>query len=117
MRRGRLLVPHRAPARPAPVFLGGDVVRVGHRDTDWPGFAWTTGHDGVGGWVPAELIGLGSDGIAFMTTAYDTRELDAEAGELVVLHREIAHWWWCENAAGDTGWIPARAITPHEDTP
>jgi hypothetical protein len=41
---------------------------------------------------------------------YDTRELDADPGEPLTLHRELAQWWWAENAAGVQGWIPARVL-------
>lgn len=108
-RRARVIAAHRAPDRPAIQVAPGDAVTLGERDNDWPQFVWTTLASGLGGWIPSVLFDR-DYGEATTQQAYDTRELDAEAGELLVLHDELADWWWAENAQGMRGWIPARAI-------
>ena len=109
MKRGRVIATHRAPDRPPIRVAPGDAVTLGERDLDWPDFVWTTLAGGLGGWIPAALFDRDA-GEAVAQVEYDTRELDADIGELLTLHRELASWWWAENAQGASGWIPARAI-------
>jgi len=114
MTRARVIAPHRAPDRPPIRIAPGDVVTLGARDEEWPAFAWTTHANGLGGWVPASLFDR-EQGTATAKVAYDTRELDVDAGERLTLHRELADWWWAENSGGATGWIPARAFERIEE--
>lgn len=109
MPRARVIAAHRAPDRPAIRVAAGDRVTLGKRDSEWPEFAWSTLANGLGDWVPAKLFD-GDRGVVTATEDYDTRELDADAGETLLLHRELAGWWWAENKDGACGWIPARAI-------
>lgn len=116
MKRARVIATHRAPDRPAIRVASGDTVMLGERDIDWPHFVWATLASGLGGWIPAALFDS-ERGAATAREDYDTRELDAEAGEMLTLHHEMAEWWWAENALGRTGWIPARTIEPLEEDP
>jgi hypothetical protein len=119
MRRARVLHVHRPPDREPIRVAAGEQVTLGERDTEWPQFAWTTKADGRGGWVPASLFD-GASGAATALADYDTQELAADPGEYLQLHRELAAWWWAENAAGACGWIPARSIEllpEHEEHP
>ncbi len=116
MRRARVIAAHRAPERPAIRVSAGDAVTLGERDGDWPQFVWTTLAQGLGGWIPAALFDRDT-GMATALGDYDTRELDTTLGEIVILHHEQEQWWWAENARGDSGWIPARAIEPIEENP
>ncbi len=109
MRRARVVVSHHAPDRPAIQVARGDQVTLGDRDRDWPQFVWATLAEGHGGWIPAALFD-GEHGPATALSDYDTRELDAEADEILMLHYELAQWWWAENARGLKGWIPDRAL-------
>ena len=116
MKRARVIVTHRAPDRPAIRVVAGDTVTLGDRDIDWPHFVWATLASGLGGWMPAAMFDA-ERGAARARDDYDTRELDAEAGEVLVLHHEIADWWWAENVLGTTGWIPARNLEPFTASP
>jgi len=107
--RARVVAAHRAPDRPAIRVRPGDAVTLGARDADWPQFVWTTLADGLGGWIPADIFDR-DHGAAVAQQGYDTRELDAEPGDELALHRVQADWWWAENADGASGWIPARVI-------
>ncbi|RNF84412.1 SH3 domain-containing protein [Montanilutibacter psychrotolerans] len=109
MRRARVVVAHRAPDRPAIRVRRGDAVVLGNRDRDWPQFVWTVVEGGNGGWVPAELFDT-DHGRATALADYDTRELDADADQVVQLHHEMARWWWAEDDTGAQGWIPERAL-------
>jgi hypothetical protein len=109
MLHGRVVAEHRAPDRPAIQVAQGDAVTLGERDSDWPQFVWTTLASGLGGWIPSVLFDR-ELGAATAQKDYDTRELDADIGELLKLHYDMAGWWWAENSHGASGWIPARAI-------
>ena len=114
MQRARVIAEHRSPDRPAIRVAAGDSVTLGERDSDWPQFVWTTLAQGLGGWIPAALFDREA-GEAVAQEDYDTRELSAEAGEILTLHREQAGWWWAESVHGEQGWIPSRCIEVIED--
>ena len=115
MRRARVIAAHRAPDRPPIRVAAGDSVTLGERDSDWPQFVWTTLAQGLGGWIPAVLFDR-DIGEATALSDYDTRELDTTIGEILILHHHQEEWWWAENANGDSGWIPARAIELIDET-
>jgi hypothetical protein len=119
MKRARVIAAHRAPDRPPIQVAPGDEVTLGDRDDTWPQFVWTTLANGLGGWIPWVLFDR-EQGAATAHTEYDTRELDADVGDLLVLHREMADWWWAEKiqkgeAHGASGWIPAHALQIIDD--
>lgn len=114
MRRARVIAAHRAPDRPAIRIAPGDTVTLGDRDLDWPHFVWATLASGLGGWIPASMFDA-ERGSATAIDDYDTRELEAEPGEILTLHHETAGWWWAENVLGRTGWIPVRNLEPFEE--
>lgn len=107
--RARVTEAHRAPDRPAMRMQAGERVTLGDRDSEWPEFVWTALASGLGGWVPSALFDA-ERGHASALQDYDTQELAADPGDELVLHNELAGWWWAENARGDTGWIPARKL-------
>ncbi|HEU0306580.1 MAG TPA: SH3 domain-containing protein [Lysobacter sp.] len=115
MKHALVIAMHRAPDRPAIHLEPGDSVTLGARDTDWPQFVWTDLAVGLGGWVPAVLFDRDS-GEATALQSYDTRELGADEGERLILHHELADWWWAENNHGASGWIPTRALRILDDS-
>ena len=116
MRQARVISAHRAPDRPSIRVAAGDPVVLGERDSDWPQFVWTTLAQGLGGWIPAVLFDR-ETGEATALGDYDTRELPTDIGELITVHHQQEGWWWAENAGGESGWIPARAIELVESEP
>ena len=116
MRRARVIAEHRSPDRPAIRVSAGDSVTLGERDSDWPQFVWATLAQGLGGWIPAALFDRDT-GTATALDDYDTRELATRIGESINVHYEQEGWWWAENANGESGWIPARAIELIEEDP
>lgn len=115
MKRAVVTASHRSPDRPAIRVEPGDAVKLGARDHEWPQFVWTDLAIGLGGWVPAVLFDRDS-GEATALQSYDTRELDADEGERLILHHELADWWWAENDRGASGWIPARVLRILDDS-
>jgi variant SH3 domain-containing protein len=110
MRRVRARLAHAVPDRPPIRLAVGDEVDVGGRDTDWPEFVFVTTSDGSG-WVPARYLS-GLSGRAVMQRAYDTSELETEAGEVlkVVVEDSRSGWVWCRSAGGREGWVPLNTL-------
>ena len=115
MKRAVVIASHRAPDRPPIRVEPGDNVTLGERDSEWPQFVWTALATGLGGWMPTVLFDR-DQGEAIAMQPYDTRELDADEGESLVLHHELADWWWAENMQGTSGWIPGRVLRILEDS-
>ncbi len=86
--RARLLCQHRAAYANPVRFQAGQQVSVGVRDEEWPAFAWVTDDSGRAGWAPLAWLRPLGDGRAEALRDYDARELDAQAGEDVLLHHE-----------------------------
>ena len=99
------------PPDQEPVVLSaGDVVIVGHRDTDWPGFLWCTDAAGLEGWVPEDyLVSIDFDR-ARVSQDYSAVELAVTAGDHVDALRSVAGWWWCVADNGASGWVPQKVL-------
>jgi SH3-like domain-containing protein len=109
VRRARLVRDYRTQYHDPVRFARGESVLVGVRDSEWPEFVWATDAGGRSGWVHQRYLD-GDHGEARATRDYTARELDATAGEEVHLIEEAGGWWWCENATGAQGWLPARDL-------
>ena len=97
----------RPPDRKPIELSAGDTVAVGSRDDEWPGFVWCTAADGVGGWVPEELLDDTT-----MLADYSAVELAVDPGDEVTAHRFIQGWWWCRRNDGAEGWLPEGVLGP-----
>lgn len=85
----------------------GDVVRVGQRDNQWPGWIWCTNSDGKSAWVHESFLSVsGEQGV--LTEDYDAAELTVKAGDVLRVLRAVGGWLWCETDHGACGWIPAE---------
>lgn len=100
---------------PDPIVLKqGDALIVGERYDgsegwdDWY-FCSTSAH--AGGWVPAQVIARQADGSGHATEDYTARELDVDAGDVLVGGRVLNGWVWCrrDSPAGE-GWVPLLAV-------
>jgi hypothetical protein len=94
------------------VLMGkaGDVVRLGRKDDEWPGWVWCTSEKGVGSWVP-ELY-LARDGEnGRLLVDYEATELTVSPGDRLALHHEVNGWWWATAVNGAQGWVPADKVT------
>jgi hypothetical protein len=114
MRHARVVLAHRAPDRRPIRVARGETVTLGDRDAEWPQFAWAVIQGGDGGWIPVALFDA-QRGPATALADYDTQELTVAVDEVLVLHYELAQWWWSENASGAQGWVPARALERLDD--
>ena len=101
--------PHKASFDVALAFSAGDRLTVEDRETEWEGWLWCVGADGIGSWVPAAYIERdGAHGVA--SRDYDATELTVAAGDVLTAHYEEAGWAWCTTATGENGWVPAECL-------
>ena len=92
---------------PEPVcFETGDLVVVGPKDDEYPDWVWVKTSDNEG-WAPEQYLEI-HPCQAIALQDYTARELDTRMGEPLKLHFEESQWGWCENARGETGWIPMK---------
>lgn len=104
---------------PDPIELTtGEVVFLGMKDPDFPGWIWaTSAASGKSGWVPEQFLAMdGSE--ARSLREYSARELTVSEGDLVTVLDELLGWAWVESEAGARGWVPqthlARSVTPSD---
>ena len=95
----------------APLVLAvGDQVRVGKKDSDWPGWIWVTAINGRGSYVPEEILSENDDGTAGVRQPFHARDLSVVKDEPVTSVREVKGWHWCRNEDGEEGWLPAYLL-------
>lgn len=109
--RRQVLRAHRSHY-PNPIgFQTGDDLLLGQRDTEYPGWVWTTTGDGNSGWAPLVLMTLAADGRHARACAdYSARELNTEVGERLSVARELNDWSWVVRENGDAGWVPTATL-------
>jgi hypothetical protein len=99
----------------APLALEtGDKVRVGQKDTEWPGWIWVTTIDGRGSYVPEDVISPNPDGTANTIRPFQARDLSVKKGDTVTSLHEVKGWHWCRAASGEEGWLPAFLLKQAE---
>ncbi len=83
----------------------GQEVTSGPADTAWPGWIWATDFNGHSGYVPEEFLEpLGEDRWAALKP-FDPTVLKVLRGDEVTSIQQIHGWHWCENEAGERGWV------------
>ena len=99
-------------AFPHPIKLvKGDTVALPatDRESEWQGWVWCEDAHGVNGWVPEAYLAVsGNRGTALCD--YDATELTVYAGEKLACSQETCGWYWCSNAAGESGWVPKEHL-------
>ena len=102
---------------PDPITIRkGDLVTLGKRDTDFPGWIWATSlESGKSGWVPEQFLRIRGDQAESLRD-YSARELTVAEGSMVTVLEALLGWCLVESDSGDRGWIPqshlARSVTP-----
>ncbi len=90
---------------PALRVRAGEAVTPGGTDDDYPGWLWVENADGLGGWVPVEIV---KD--TEITEDFDTAELTVQLGEAVDIRARRLGWCRCETPDGRTGWLPESCL-------
>jgi len=114
--RFRVIEAHRGPDRPRVVLRPGEPVRLGETyegPEGWPDWIWCVNDAGIGGWVPIPFLERTGEDTGRAREAYDSTELDAEAGDIVAGGRETCGWVWCARERdGAAGWVPREKLEP-----
>lgn len=99
---------------PNPIhFQAGDLVEVGIKDDEFPGWIWVTTLDGNQGWAPIQYLQIDVSGKrAVAIQSYSAQELETSIDEVVKLHWELNGWGWVENEDDFFGWVPMKNIQP-----
>jgi hypothetical protein len=87
----------------------GETVRLGPRDTSWEGWIWVIAADGRGSHVPEDHLEITAD-TAKVKKPFNARDLSVKKGETVSALHEVNGWLWCENSAGEAGWLPSFVL-------
>jgi len=107
--RCRVIEP-RESSSPDPLEVRqGSAVSVGERDSQWPGFLRCTAADGKRGWIAEEYLEI-RDSSALLRRDYSANELTVNENELLKILDAAGGWFWCENASGERGWVPALNV-------
>jgi hypothetical protein len=101
----RVITPWTASYTPALAVRRGEPLTFKGTDPDNPGWRWAENADGLGGWLPIDLIDDDH-----LTQDFHSTELTVEVGtELAVIQR-LNGWSLCETEDGVTGWVPDTSL-------
>ena len=101
----RVVQPWTATYTPALRVRAGETVSPGRTDDEFPGWRWVTNADGLGGWVPAEIVKRTE-----ITEDFDTTELTVQPCDTVEIHVFRLGWCLCEMPDGRAGWVPESCL-------
>jgi len=109
--RFRVTKAHMASFSYVMLAIPGDRVRIGREDPEMKGWFWCTNERGVEMWVPSIYLDVeGSIGV--FNQPYNSKEIDAEPGEIVQFLGETLGWVECLDASWGYGWIERHKLTP-----
>ena len=87
----------------------GEILQIGNKESEWPGWVWCINKDGMERWVPRNYIKIhGTSGITLQD--YDATELTVFIGEELVIEKEESGWVRVSNVEGKKGWVPLENI-------
>jgi len=102
----RVIKAWRATYIPALAVTAGQRVLPGRIDDEYPGWQWVVDDNGLGGWVPSEMV-QGNR----ITTPFDTAELTVAADDMLKPLDHRLGWTRCQTQDGRTGWVPDHCLT------
>ncbi|WP_172299287.1 SH3 domain-containing protein [Pseudoruegeria sp. HB172150] len=102
----RVARPWKQSYDPALRLRAGETVTVGAGDDEFPGWTWCENADGLGGWVPAEVLSTTEPGPGQALHAFDTCELTVSPGDELDIQARQLGWALCRSSDGTTGWVP-----------
>jgi len=101
-------------AYPNPLRLRqNDQLRLGEKESEWPGWLWCTDQNSNSGWVPENYVRIAGDK-GVMTCDYDATELTVQPGDQVTIIKEESGWYWCMDKSPRYGWLPKEYLKINE---
>jgi hypothetical protein len=94
---------------PNPIFFRkGEILVVGEKDPDYPGWIRVTTRGNYQGWAPIQYLEFEDENKAIAIQDYTAFELNTCIGDELILHFELNDWGWVENKDGSCGWVPIK---------
>jgi hypothetical protein len=105
----RVTQEYQSPYTDPLIFLAGEEVVVGEKESEWDGWVWCTNKSGKSRWVPEAYLEQ-KDETGVIRCDYEATELSVSVGEELVMGKEESDWIWCTNQSGQSGWVPADHV-------
>jgi len=100
------------------VAMKGEIVQGEKRETQYKGWLWCQNNHGVNAWVPETHLEATSDSGKYQFLKdYNSRELNVEEGQEVIVLEEDSGWIWVRTTLGEEGWIPLEKVQDLKDKP
>jgi hypothetical protein len=93
-------------------LVAGDEITVGPEDRAWPGWVWAQDNDGRSGYVPEEILEPMSEERFALMEDFDPTVLTIKRGDALESLKQIHGWHWCQNDAGQEGWVAGYLLKP-----
>ena len=108
-----VIADHRASYSDPIAFAAGDAITLSDRRDIWDGhqWIWARAPDGKEGWIPDDITERRGD-LTVALRDYAAQELTCRVGETMTGLKSTHGWTWCQNAAGESGWVPTRNLRP-----
>lgn len=92
-----------------------DMVALGAKDDEFPGWIFVTVKCGKQGWAPVQYIQKSSCGLyGYFINDYDAYELNTVAGEELSILYELNYWYKVAREDCVEGWVPVRTVMLRE---
>ena len=108
-KRCKVIKEHRS-SFPEPVIAKkGEILTIGERDGEEPGWIWCINKQGNGAWISLDyLIIQGNQ--AEISRDYDSTELNVSKGQILDINTESQGWFWVKDESNAEGWVPIRNV-------
>ena len=105
----KVICDYRSPYTEPLLIRKGEILQIGNKESEWPGWVWCMIQDGKERWVPRKYIDIqGNSGI--MLEDYEATELAVSIGEKLKIEKEESGWVWVTNMEGKKGWVPLENV-------
>jgi len=91
------------------VISKGEILTIGKKESEWPGWIWCTNKIGKSRWVPENYLEIHGK-TCKAKQDYEATELSVKIGEKLVANNKEADWIWATNEKGKSGWVPLRYV-------
>lgn len=105
----RVIEDYRSPYTDPWIMTKDEILSIGEKESEWPGWIWCTNNSGESRWVPESYLEI-SGKIGKANQDYNAIELSIKVGELLIIEEDEAEWFWVTNQKGKSGWVPIKNV-------
>ena len=107
----RVIKNHKTEFHVPLVAVKGELVQGEERETEYKGWLWCQNSAGINAWVPETYLEKTSDSGQYQFLKdYNSRELNVNEGQEVIVLDEDSGWVWVRTTLGEEGWIPSGNV-------